>query len=578
MSIKKVPSKPRPDQPRAPLAIKGRRLGQISLEEMVQEENIHLAHTAEGSVIQKQTIGSNLMCNAKSKSRWAMLRKCAKTIDRRKVKKGWLIDSGCTNHMTPDATFFKNLDKSFNTRVKVGNGHYIKENGKGNILIDTPTGKQTRQPFPLNKAWRASEKLQLVHTDVCGPMKTQSLNGSRYFILFINDYSRFCWVYFLKHISKVASVFWKFKAAAETKSGCKLKTLRSDNGTEYTSAMFQGFCDEEGIKHQLTNTYTPHQNGVNKRKNRTLMDMARCLILPSKQAANQVLVSKKTPFEAWFGFKPSVAHLKVFGCICYAHIPAVKRDKLAKKAHPGILIGYSSDKNEPKSTTENLMIDQTEANCNDPKMDIDHELVKGTRPLSEIYERAKVATIEPTCFEEVEAQQGWKQAMLNEMSMIKKNHTWEFVARPANRKVIRVQWVFRAKHNADGTLNKLKVRLVVKGFSQKFGIDYFETFAPVARLDTIRLLVVLVAQKQWKIHQLDVKYAFLNGFLDEEIYFEQPEGEETVLIVSLYIDDLLVIGENKVMLTDFKDEMESMFEMSDLGEMSYSLGMEVSQT
>ncbi|KAA3467397.1 Retrovirus-related Pol polyprotein from transposon TNT 1-94 [Gossypium australe] len=249
-------------------------------------------------------------------------------------------------------------------------------------------------------------------------------------------------------------------------------------------------------------------------------------------------------------------------------------------------------------------------------MDIDHVPVRGTKPLSEVYMKVDITTVEPTNFEEAQAQEGWRQPMLDDMNMIHKNQTWDLVARLVHRKVIGVKWVFRAKQNADGTLNKLKVRLVVKGFSQKYEIDYFETFAPVARLDTIRLLVAL-----WKIHQLDVKSGFLNGFLDEKIYVEQSEGlnvqakkghvwlkggtkgwydridsylaslgferslneptlyvkkegDETLLIVSFYVNDLLMTGGNDAMLTNFKGKMRSMFEMSDLGEMSYFLGME----
>ncbi|KAG8488895.1 hypothetical protein CXB51_016920 [Gossypium anomalum] len=366
------------------------------------------------------------------------------------------------------------------------------------------------------------------------------------------------------------------------------------------------------IKHQLTNTYTPQQNGVSERKNISLMDLARCLLfeknLPKTLWAKAVNTTvyfqnrlptkalvQKTPFEVWFEFKPSLAHLRVFGWTCYAHVPAVKRDKLAKKAQPGILVGYSSvkkcymildpssnkDKNEPEYVTEDLVTDQIEVVQDEPELDIDVEPVRGSKPLSEIYEKVEVAAIEPSCFEEAEAQQG---------------------------KVIRVKWVFRAKHNVDGSLNKLKARLVVKRFSQKYGIDYFETFTLVARLDTIRQLVPLASQKQWKIHQLDVKSAFLNGFLEEKIYVEQlegfkvaskedsvyklkkalsiskptlyvkKEGDETQLIVSLNVDDLLVTRGNHAILADFKGKMEQMFEMSDLGQMSYFLGMEVSQT
>ncbi|KAG8492427.1 hypothetical protein CXB51_009682 [Gossypium anomalum] len=511
-------------------------------------------------------------------------------------------------------------------------------------------------------------------------MKTESLSGNRYFILFIYDCTRYCWVYFLKRKSEVVQVFMKFKAAVETETSCKIKTIRSDNGTEYTSTQFQALFKDAGIKHQLTNVYTPQQNGVSERKNKSLMDMARCLLFEKNlpkimwaEAVNTTVyiqnrlptkaLAHKTPFEAWFGFKPSLAHIKVFGYLCYSQVTAVKKDKLSKRAVPGILTGYSMvkkgyrildpltnkiqvsrdvvfdekacwnwERNEPEAILEEFLTDQFEANQNDPEMDVDDEPVRGTKTLADVYERAHVAQEEPCSFEEAEAHQGWKQAMANEIAMIEKNQTWELVPRPANRKVIGVKWVYRAKHNADGSLNKLKARLVVKGFSQKYGLDYLETFAPVARLDTIRLLIALVAQKQWKIHQLDVKSAFLNRFLEEEIYIDQPQGfvvsgkeqmvyrlkkalyglkqaprawyaridtylvslgfnrsaseptlyvkkneAEIQLIVSLYVDDLLVTGGDQHMLAEFKAKMKDMFEMSDLGLMTYFLGMEVQQ-
>lgn len=112
--------------------------------------------------------------------------------------------------------------------------------------------------------------------------------------------------------------------------------------------------------------------------------------------------------------------------------------------------------------------------------------------------------------------------MEEELKMINKNGTWELVDRPKNQKIIGVTWVFRIKYNSDGSVNKLKARLVVKGYSQEYGVDFSDTFAPVARYDTIRLLVALAAKTGWKIHHLDVKSAFLNGVLEEDIYVEQP--------------------------------------------------------
>ncbi|KAK5819944.1 hypothetical protein PVK06_024979 [Gossypium arboreum] len=232
------------------------------------------------------------------------------------------------------------------------------------------------------------------------------------------------------------------------------------------------------------------------------MDMARCLLfeknLPKTMWAEAVntavyiqnrlptkALAHKTPFKAWFGFKPSLAHMKVFGCLCYSQVPAVKRDKLSKRAVPGILTGYSMvkkgyrildpltnkiqvsrdvvfdekacwnwDKNEPEAVSEELVVDQTDPEENSPDLDIDDMPVRGTRPLVEIYERAQVAIVKPCSFEEAEANEGWKQAMVDEIAMIEKNQTWELVPRPAKRKVIGVKWVYRAKQNADGSLKK----------------------------------------------------------------------------------------------------------------------------
>jgi len=108
--------------------------------------------------------------------------------------------------------------------------------------------------------------LQLVHTDVGGSQRTISLNGNRYYITFIDDYSRFYWIYFFKSKNEVANIFWKHKALVENQSGCRLRIIRSDNGKEYANDTFHKFCEEVGIEHQLTIPYTPQQNGVSERK------------------------------------------------------------------------------------------------------------------------------------------------------------------------------------------------------------------------------------------------------------------------------------------------------------------------
>ena len=143
-------------------------------------------------------------------------------------------------------------------------------------------GKQSKLPFLTNKAWKVTKNLQLVHTDVCGLMRTLSFSNNKYFIIFIDDYTRMCWIYFLRQKYEVASMFWKFKVWAKNQSSCKMKVIRSDNDTEYISDKFNKFCEDKGIEYQLTATYTPQQNSVNKGKNRTIMEMARCTLLEKK--------------------------------------------------------------------------------------------------------------------------------------------------------------------------------------------------------------------------------------------------------------------------------------------------------
>jgi transposase InsO family protein len=162
----------------------------------------------------------------------------------------------------------------------------------------------------------------------------------------------------MKFKAEVANIFGKFKAWIETQSNCKIQVIRSDNGTEYTSEKFNRFYEDAGNEHQLTAPYCPQQNGVVERKNRTVMEMTRCLLhdkgLPKKfwaEAANTSVfllnrlptkaLQPKTPFEAWFCYKPKLINLNIFGCLCFSYIPQNKRDKLDKKAEVEIFIGYS---------------------------------------------------------------------------------------------------------------------------------------------------------------------------------------------------------------------------------------------
>lgn len=219
-------------------------------------------------------------------------------------------------------------------------------------------GKQTRLPFK-SSSWRAKTKLELIHTDLCGPMQVPSLGNSLYFLLFIDDLTRMCWVYFLSNKHEAFEKFKLFRAMVEKESGNLIKVLRSDRGGEFCSHEFNTYCDRAGIKRELTIPYTPQHNGVVERKNRTVMNLTRSMLqdrdLPNflwaEAVATAVYVinrsptkalTNQTPVEAWTGKKPTVSHMKIIGCVAYGLIPSQLNKKLDNKSEKSIFIGYSS--------------------------------------------------------------------------------------------------------------------------------------------------------------------------------------------------------------------------------------------
>ena len=131
---------------------------------------------------------------------------------------------------------------------------------------------------------------------------------------------------------------------------------------------------------------------------------------------------------------------------------------------------------------------------------------------------------EPTTYVQAAEEHQWEMAMKDEINAIEKNHTWELVDLPAGHRPIGLKWVFKTKRDSDGQIIKHKARLVAKGYVQKAGIDFEEIFAPVTRLETVRLVLALAARNEWEVHHLDVKSAFLNGELQETVFVTQPEG------------------------------------------------------
>lgn len=142
------------------------------------------------------------------------------------------------------------------------------------------------------------------------------------------------------------------------------------------------------------------------------------------------------------------------------------------------------------------------------------EIYNETREVDEEVGLCFLSMEEPTRYEEAVGDENWRRAMESEVDSIQKNGTWELSDLPKNQRAVGLKWVFKLKKDPNGKILKHKARLVAKGYVQKYGIDYKEVFAPVARIETVRTILAYAAQKQWRVHHLDVKTAFLNGELE----------------------------------------------------------------
>jgi hypothetical protein len=217
-------------------------------------------------------------------------------------------------------------------------------------------GKNIKKPFPSSNN-RSKEILDLIHSDVCGPMPVRSLGGSLYYVIFI-DYSRKTWLYLLKSKDEVFSKFQEFNAEIENLTNKNIKTLRTDNGGEYTSKEFVAFCKSAGIRREPTVPHNPQQNGVAERKNRSIEEMVKALLndqglsmflwgeatmmaIYVQNRSPQRILKDMTPEEAFSGKKPNVENIRIFGCPVYYDIPKDKRNKLEPSGKKGIFVGYS---------------------------------------------------------------------------------------------------------------------------------------------------------------------------------------------------------------------------------------------
>lgn len=596
--------------------------------------------------------------------------------------------------------------------------------------ISCAEGKQSRTAFKKEDVViKTAEILELIHMDVCGPM-SKSLGGAKYFLTFIDDYSRKVFVSFLSEKSAVTEAFREFKAVVEKQTGRMIKRLRSDNGTEFVNVGMKSICADAGIVHETTIPYTPQQNGVAERMNRTLVERARCMLSDAdfekslwaegvhhaayliNRSVNRS-IGERTPEEIWTGGVPNLSNLQIFGTPAMVHVPSVKRKKWDKKSIEMRFIGYAdtqkgfrffdpasgrivisrdakfltpkaaklgslfvvdgddsdsqnsvgamrpvgevqanalTEADESTGTQDNEASEtdasDDEAGFQDAADDPDYVSPDGEQPVvAEPRRSTRVrkpvvrdgfisyfsrdcSSDDPSSREEaIKSHNGekWVDAMKEELASFEANETWSLVDLPVGRKPIKTMWVFKTKRAEDGTVVRHKARLVAKGCSQIEGIDYGETFSPVVRYGSIRILIALAAQRGLDIDQMDAVSAYLQGTLNEDIYTRQPEGFDDGtgrvcklhkamyglkqsgrewnrcldaallsfglkksdedpcvyfaaggdLIVAIYVDDFLIFFKDPTIRDELKLKLSTKFHMKDMGRARTCVGMTI---
>jgi hypothetical protein len=634
-------------------------------------------------------------------------------------------------------------------------------------------------PCDMSKITRASmtdlypEKLlpgEYLTIDLWGPSRVPSLSKNTHMLSTTCKGTKYRMAAYLSNRKGYFTDLQHQVTFAETQTGNKVKRLRLDNAPEFVSGQVKNWCKSKGIRLEPTTTYTPEQNGVSERSMRTIIESERTELEQSglpydfweEAAAHGIYAYNRchlpkigmTPYEAFYGVKPDVSNLRIFGSLAYVYIPkeTVSWHKHMAKAFRGIFTGYggsgyriwnprkrvfvvsnhctikehikgvcllnqasqlyrrlvstaddyddtsSSDTDDFSSNHGDTIVVDTGYQPLDiplednPENHSDsegnaaqsgsHDRIEGISTVSESPEhqepqppsgsessstiqkapvppgmvrargkliplrdkstritdrnldhRALITINQNTEASKIpssikEALTGpdahlWRPSIMKELRSHLRNHTWDLVVRK-QQKTIGCRWVFKIK--SDGCY---KSRLVAQGYTQLHGIDYFETFAPVARLSTIRILLALAAKYGLHIHQMDVQTAFLYGDLEEECYMEQPPGfikgnficrllrsiyglkqaprvwnqvinsffeaigflrslsdpalyifhvheaDQLPLLIAIYVDDMIIIGKDIAEIDRIKDELRQKFDMTDLGEIKTLLGMEI---
>nr|GEU31030.1 putative ribonuclease H-like domain-containing protein [Tanacetum cinerariifolium] len=629
--------------------------------------------------------------------------------------------------------------------------------------------------------------------DLCGPMRVESINGKKYILVIVDDYSRFTWVKFLRSNDETLDFIIKFLKMIQVRLKVPVRRIRTDNGTEFVNQTLRDYYEEVGISHETSVARSPQQNRVVERRNHTLIEAARTIKLhdlsffhvfgalcyPTNDSENLGKLQPKSDIGIFIGYAPTKKAFRIYnrrtrrivetihvdfdeltamaseqsnsGPALNEMIPGTISSGLVQISSPStsyvppprndwdllfqpmfdellnpspsvvnqapevialiaevIPLVHANSTGSPSSTTvdqdapspskphtttkiqssvipqdvrdDNLDMEVAHMR-NDPLFGVpipevtssqssstvspqsimqtnhpmphhnskwtnDHPLnnIIGQlfRPVStrlQLHEQALfcyydafLTSVEPKTYKKALTQSCWIEAMQEELNEFERLEVWELVPRPDQVIVITLKWIYKVKLDELGGILKNKARLVTRGYRQEEGIDFEESFPPVARLEAIWIFLAYAAHRNMVIYQMDVKTAFLNGNLREKVYVSQPDGfvdpdnpnhvyklkkslyrlkqaprawydmlssfllsqdfskgsvdptlfirknGNELLLVQIYVDDIIFAASTLELCDLFANLMCFKFKMSMMGKISFFLGLQISQS
>ncbi|OQR85565.1 RNA-dependent DNA polymerase [Achlya hypogyna] len=531
----------------------------------------------------------------------------------------------------------------------------------------------------------------VISSDCVGKLSPPDRFGNRYFVNYVDHGSGYTAVYPIKKKSHQERTAMAFISMFERQFNVKVKTFRSDRGGEYRSETFQSYLAQHGITHQLTERHTSASNGKSERMHRTLLNGARAMLfgtdLPSSfwsyalkyqaylrnRVPSKANAKYKAPIEILTGHVPPVDHVLAFGSVCTVHVPPQSKG-IVRRAEVGRILGINlatkaydvwvprtarvitskdiQNISAPRSpnkvfaetltnsfqrltikTTHNQLAKVTEHHKAKTPALRRSDRLQHLVPAAEGDAQAMMVTTVNEPRNPSEALNGpqakeWQTAMQSEIDNLIQNGTWELVAKPTDTNIVGHKWVYKVKFDSNGEVERFKARLVAQGFSQRYGVDFTETFSPVIRQPSVRILLVIATHLDVPVLHLDVPQAYVKADLDTTVYMSLPalipgdpatqalllrkslyglkqsgrmwhEDINATLIalgynksqpdpclfykwtsggltmIGLYVDDIIALTQDKLYLQSTIKALEDKYQVKTLGHVSRCLGINV---